>query len=542
MAAAGESERLEFKAGRAAARDIVDAAVCFANGDGGLVLWGIDDDGGVSGTTFRDPQALRKQVFHGTSPSQVVEAQGIEMNGLLVIALWVAHSPVLVSTSGGAYLQRLGTECVPMTPDRLVIRQIDTRALDLSAALTPVGVSGIDELEVQRYRQLLPTDDAGERLRRLGTIELLEAIGALSRMSGESVLTVAGLLVFGTEQELRSTLPQHHVVYLRTPTGSTEYERRVVSSAPVLRLIDQLLLEVSAAARTRTLRMGAQDLELPDYPERVLREAIVNAIAHRHYTLPGDIVVRQTTSRVEIENPGGFPEGIDADSVIQHAPVHRNRRLCDLLDRVRLMERSGLGVDRIFEDQLRFGKAPPTYDADRTSVRLRLDARDFDEPFARFVIGEEQRGRVWRVEELLVASHLRRMGPADRATLARVMQRTEREAQDILQEGLGQILDRFGSGPGSRFALSARVQAILGAEAAYTRERGLAREAQRNLILQHADQFGRVDNRTVRDLLQVQRSEATNLLRALEKRGLLIQRGSRRWAYYEPVPQSTLPM
>jgi ATP-dependent DNA helicase RecG len=492
--------------------------------------------------SLRNPDSLSRTVYHSTSPSQVVSVQVVEIATVRVLAVWVKHSGVLVSTSGGAYLQRLGTECVPMTPDRLIVRQIDTRALDVSSALTPDGLEAVDELEVQRYRQLLPNDDFGERLKRMSTEQMLEAIGALGHASGCSALTLGGLLVFGQEEAIRRTIPQHQVVYLRSPAGTTEYERRVVTSAPILRLIEQLSLEVSAGARVRTIRLGPQDIEVPDYPARVLREAIVNALAHRHYTLPGDTVVRQTDAFLEIENPGGFPEGIDPDTVIQHAPVHRNRALCEILDRVRFMERSGLGVDRIFEDQLKFGKLPPAYDAGRTSVRLRLDAREFDEPFARFVLAEEQRGRKWRVEDLLVLAHLRRMGPTDRATLAHVMQRSQPEAQVILESLLGDILDRFGAGPGTRFALSAGTQARLGAEAVYTRERGLAREAQRTLLLQHAQQFGRIDNKTVRDLLQIGRVEATNHLRTLASRGLLVQRGTRRWAFYEPSGQETLPI
>jgi len=538
LLAQGESERLEFKGRRSSLQDIAAAAVCFANGDGGLILWGVNDDGTVSGTSLRDPDSLPRAVYHGTSPSQVVQQQVVELDSERVMAIWVSHSPVLVSTSGGAYVQRIGTECIPMTPDRLIVRQIDTRALDLSSALTPVPLNMVDETQVQRFRQLLPEDEAGAGLRRMPTSALLRTIGAAAGDDGAQLLSVAGLLMFGPADVIRGVVPQHQVLYLRTMAGTTEYERRVTSSAPLLQLIDEMLREIQAAARTRRIRLGLRDLELPDYPERVLREALVNALAHRHYTLPGDAVIRQTASHLDIENPGGFPEGITMDTVIQHAPVHRNRLLCDILDRVRYMERSGLGVDRIFEDQLRFGKPPPVYDADRTKVRLRLDASDFDEPFARFVLAAEEAGREWRVEELLVASHLRRMGPADRATLARVIQRSEDEAQEIIAKLLEGVVERFGSGPGTRYVLSARVQAALGAEATFTRERGLTKEYQRGLVLQHARKFGRVDNRTVRELLQVSMGEATNILRTLEARGDLIQVGQRRWAHYEPPAEA----
>ena len=166
LVAVGESARVEFKGSRASEAQLIDAVVCFANGDGGLLLWGVDDDGTYSGVSRRDPASMAKSIYHTTSPSQLVETQLIAVSEQhSVLAIWVQHSPVLVSTTGGSYLQRVGTECVPMTPDRLIVRQIDTHSLDISAALTPVGLEGVDELEVQRYRQSLPADDAGERLR-----------------------------------------------------------------------------------------------------------------------------------------------------------------------------------------------------------------------------------------------------------------------------------------------------------------------------------------------------------------------------------------
>lgn len=531
-----EGEQVEFKGRNASTEELVSTVVCFANGEGGLILWGVEKDGNVAGVKNRlnNPASLRKTIYHSTSPSQLVNLQLVELDGKAIVAIFVAHSAVLVSTNGGAYSQRLGTECVPMTPDRLLVRQIDTRSLDFSSALTPVNLDGVDELEVQRFRQQLPETGSNTGLRKLTTPDLLRALKAARRENGDELLTIAGLLTFGREDQIKDTLPQHEVVFLRLRPSSTNYERRIVSSAPLLSLIETLQTEIKASGSSRVLRLGAQDLEVPDYPDRVVREALVNALAHRHFTLPGHVLISQRPGHIEIENPGGFPEGITPETVIQHAPVHRNRLLCDILDRVRYMERSGLGVDRIFEDQLRFGKLPPVYVATRTMVRLRIDSSSFDEPFARMVLAEERAGHPWTIEALLVASYLRRMGPTDRSTLARVIQRSEEETQELILVMASGLIERFGIGTAARYALSARIQAIMGAEVAYTRERGLAREFQRSIVLQHAEKFRRVDNKTVRDLLTVDLHQAANLLRALEARGDLIQQGSGRWAHYRP--------
>lgn len=536
LAKAGETELVEFKGTGTSVPDIVELVVCFANGEGGLILWGIADDGAIAGVKWADLDALRSEIYRSTSPSQVVTVQALIVAVTRVIAVWVEPSSRLVSTAAARYTQRVGRECLPMTPDRVVIRQIDTRTLDVTDAITPVPPERLDRAEIDRYRRALPEESG---IRGHSDDDLLLALQALQMVDGRPQVTLAGLLVFGRTEDLRELVPHHEIAYVRTPRGDTEIDRRVLSTAPLLTLIDEVQRDVQAASSTRTMRVGPRHIEVPDYPQDALRESLVNALAHRHYTLPGQVVIRQTSSWVEIENPGGFPEGISPETVIHHAPVHRNRRLCEILERVRYMERSGLGVDRIYVDQLRFGKAPPIYTAERTFVRLHLGASDVDEPFARLVLAEEEAlGRAWTVETLLLMSHLRRMGPADRSTLARVMQQSDEEAHEVIGTAIdARLVERFGSGAAIRFGLSARVQAALGAEATYTRERGLAREYQRGIVLQHARKFGRIDNRSVRGLLGVSVGDATQVLKRLGARGDLVQVGSRRWAYWEPASE-----
>jgi ATP-dependent DNA helicase RecG len=521
-----------LKGRRADKAAIVAAVVCFANAEGGLILWGVADDGTIEGTEFRDADALRNHIYTSTAPAQLVATQTLVLTEGRVIAVWVDASDAIVSTTGGGYTHRVGRECLPLTPDRLVVRQITTGQLDASAAITPYGADALDPLEVERFRRALPEDDD---LAKLGDDELVRAIQAVRPYQGRDAVTLAGLLVLGRQEQIRTLIPHHEVVYVRTTAdGVGDYDRRITSSAPLLSLVEDMQREVAAASRTRILRLGARDLELPDYPDRALREALVNAVAHRHLTLAGHVVITQTATSLEIENPGGFPEGITAETVIRHAPVHRNRLLCEILERVRYMERSGLGVDRIFVDQLRLGKPPPVYDASRLAVRLRLDASAFDEAYARFVLAEESNGRVWSVDDLLMTAYLRRMGPADRPTLAAVIQRSEEEAQEYLSRR-SDLVERQGGGVASRYALTAEVQAALGTPAAYTRERGLEREYQRSLVLQHVRKFGEIDNPAVRELLQMSMGEATRLLQSLELAGVIEQVGSRRWARYIPV-------
>ena len=98
---------------------------------------------------------------------------------------------------------------------------------------------------------------------------------------------------------------------------------------------------------------------MPNYEPRAFREALVNALVHRDYTRLGAVHVRWETDAIVVSNPGGFVDGVTLDNLLVVEPRPRNPLLADAVKRIWLAERTGRGIDLIFQGLLRYGRPAP---------------------------------------------------------------------------------------------------------------------------------------------------------------------------------------
>jgi ATP-dependent DNA helicase RecG len=176
-----------------------------------------------------------------------------------------------------------------------------------------------------------------------------------------------------------------------------------------------------------TVEQGMFHFEYRTYPEVALREALMNALCHADYRIAGPILVKQFPRKVEISNPGGFVGGISPQNILHHAPVARNPLLVDALTRLRLINRSNLGVPRMFSALLIEGKEPPLIDEQGEAVKVTFLARELSVPFRLVVAEEGQQGRILSVDPLLILQYLLRHREVDTSTAAKVCQREEQK-------------------------------------------------------------------------------------------------------------------
>lgn len=122
---------------------------------------------------------------------------------------------------------------------------------------------------------------------------------------------------------------------------------------------------------------GMFHFEYRTYPEIALSEALLNALCHADFRLPGPILVKQFPQSLDISNPGGFIAGITPENIPHRQPAARNPLLVDALARLRLVNRSNLGISRMFEALLIEGKEPPLIQEIGESVTITFRRRDF---------------------------------------------------------------------------------------------------------------------------------------------------------------------
>ena len=281
----------------------------------------------------------------------------------------------------------------------------------------------------------------------------------------------------------------------------------------------------------RNDRQSYQDglfrLDVPTFDEVQVREALLNAVAHHDYRLGGSVFVCQFAQRLEVVSPGGFPPGITPANVLdQQSP--RNRRLAEALARCGLIERSGQGMNLMFERAIRQGKPRP--DVSGTSaheVRLCLNGLIGDPAFVRFMerLGEETL-RGFSTHDFLVLDHLHREQPLNEALRARLPGLVEMGA-----------VEPTGRGKGTRYLLSHRLYEALGAKGVYTRKLGLDRDTNKALLRRHVERNQAVGAR-MEEFRQVlpalARSEIQVLLRELVAEQAIHKRGVTRAARYYP--------
>jgi ATP-dependent DNA helicase RecG len=348
---------------------------------------------------------------------------------------------------------------------------------------------------------------------------------------------VLGLLLFGREEALRRHLPAHEVAF--QVLRGTAVEVNDFFRWPLLRVMEELESRWRARNREQELMIGILRVGVPDVPERAFREGVANALVHRDYTRLGAVHVQWHEDRVEIANPGGFPEGVRLDNLLVTPPRPRNPLLADAFKRAGIVERTARGIDTVFTEQLRNGRPAPSYArSDEAGVVLVLPGGEANLDFVRLVV-EESRARSLGLDELLVLNRLWQERSLATGEAAALIQKSETDARSVLallaEAGLA---EPRGQKKGRTWHLSAATYRRLGESAAYVRQRGFEPLQQEQMVLQYAGKHGRITRREAAELCQIASHQARDLLARLVERGELALRGIRKGAYYERLPKN----
>ena len=552
LIAGAETLDVEFKGEEARALsdgDLVEAVVCLANRPGnapGWLLVSVEDDGRVTGARPRhadrtDPLRLQALIAHRTRPSLSARVEIVRLGDQDVIAAEVPAARAPVGTSDGKYLRRaLGGDgkpaCLPLHFHEMQGLQADRGLLDYSALVLPdARWEDLDPLEFERFRRFIrESQGRGDAsLVDLPDVELAKAVGAIQANHAVSSVHALGLLLFGREESLRRLLPVHEVAF--QALSGLEVRVNDFFRWPLLRVMDELLGRFRAHNREEELLVGMLRVGVPDYPPAAFREGLANALIHRDYTRLGAVHAQWHDDRIEISNPGGFPEGVRLDNLLVTQPRPRNPLLADAFKRAGVVERTARGIDTIFFEQLRNGRPAPSYArSNETGVVLVLPGGKANLAFARLVAEESQAQRPLGLDDLLLLNHLwldRRLTTEE---AARLIQKPEAEARgrllSLVEAGLAEAR---GERKGRSWHLSAATYRRLGEKAAYVHQRGFEPMQQEQMVLQYAEKHGRIARAEAAGLCRLSPDQAYRLLQRLTESARLTRHGTKKGAWYE---------
>jgi ATP-dependent DNA helicase RecG len=359
LIAAGANQRIAFVPERVKLEELAETLAALANGSGGLVLMGVGGRvrpklEGLHNVAAAEELALTAALLC-TPPLLLPLPRPVEHDGRILLQIEVPAGLPRVYSVHGKYLMRQDVANVPIPP--YMLRQLLLERGDIGWERLPADVplDALDQVKVRHY------------LERIGPAALqnplawLERRGCIARPDhGDPVPTNAGLLLFARDVERH--LPQCEVTLVRYYgiEMSDEFERVDVR--------DTLPEQVARAERwlLDTMRRGSRMVGLErqdwtEYPPAAVREALVNAVAHRDYAVRGEgIRIALFGDRLECYSPGRLPGHVTLDN-IREERYSRNEVLVQVLSDLGLIERLGYGIDRIFKQMASEGLPAPTF-------------------------------------------------------------------------------------------------------------------------------------------------------------------------------------
>jgi len=523
-----EDQDLDFKEWNArsisdAVSLVVEMAVCMANGGGGTVVFGVNDAAvgrtrSIIGVPYDvDVNRLKKAVYDATDPKLTPVFQEIsvpEGTGRLIAMQIYPGLPPYTDTSGKGKI-RIGKDCQPLTGTLRRKIMVETGETDYTANESAGQLESlISAAALERLRESARREKAPDDLLHKTDRDLLGTIGLVRN----GHLIRAGILLAGTAKAIREHLPGYVWTHLRMATD-TDYSDRADGHDAVPIALDRMLDRIMADNPIATVPQGLFHFEIRTYPEIALREALLNALVHTDFRIPGPILIKQFKDRLEISNPGGLPGGITPDNILRHEPIPRNPALVDALTRLRLVNRSNLGVRRMYRALLMEGKEPPQILDEGNAVRVIFRASQLSIPFRMFVAEEADRGRLLSLDQLLIIQHLLRHPEIDTATAARITQQGETEAREVLnrmETALG-YLERGGTGRGTYWILRHDLHRRLSAPGHSERNRRIDREAAKTRILSVLRQRAQrnepgLTNAEIRGITHLDRAQVKRLM------------------------------
>lgn len=408
----GEDSRWEFKQIEFAGSrprnprrdDLADEIAAFANADGGMLLCGVTDAGEVQGMSREQIVELDSVLVEVSSdainPAVRIRTHHRQLDGKRLLLVEVPAGESLYESPGGSYVRVGGTKRKMNSDERLRLAQRRGQARFRSFDEQPLPNTGFRTLDESLWKPLLTAEGAAHPESALGKLALLAPDQA-----GIPRSTVAGVLLCTRNPE------QHLPNACITATRYRGMDRASgqIDAQEITGPLDRQIASAVAFA-IRNMHVAARKeparVDLPQYSDKALFEAIVNAVAHRDYSMHASkIRLSMFEDRLEIQSPGSLPNNLTVDSMATRQAT-RNEALTSVLGRMPVgdvrgseerryfMERRGDGVPIIRRETKGLsGKLPEYRLIDASEVCLIIPAAVQEPSPARTVITVRSDGR-----------------------------------------------------------------------------------------------------------------------------------------------------
>jgi ATP-dependent DNA helicase RecG len=408
----------------AAAAQLADEVACFANTPGGgALIVGVENRSGDLLGTNLNRDWLRHSIYTRVDVAPLIEDR--EVDGVRLLVLHVAPAGEPVEDTRGQIRWRVGKNCVPVDRSEWWLRRQDQTGYDSMAVATARTVVDVSPGAMAIADRYLRTGGTGE----VGGDPVADVLRRLGVLRPDGRLTQAGALLFCPADRTYVSMS-----VLDVEGGDVLLRPQDMSGLSILEQLAAVEARLETVNTEVTVRGGFAESRVRRLPPASVREAVLNGLAHRDWMPPDPVSVTwiEADSALQVVSPGGFVGGITAETVLTQR-YSRHPALTDLFRALGLVDKQGLGVDRMYREMVALGHRPPMIvEEDGPRVRVRLVGGRPVIPV--MVLAERIDPAVRRrdVRVALIVDELLRLPFTMADRMARVLQRTPAEAAEAL--------------------------------------------------------------------------------------------------------------
>ena len=397
----GEDSTLEFKRDDVRNHDLAKELVAFLNLEGGTVLLGVGDDGGITGTSRERLEEWVTEVCRAKVLPPIIPLLswtrnlGMDESPKDVLAVRVPQGPdkpyALAHNNRKTYYVRVGSTSREASREEL--ERLFQASGRLRYGMKPTPGAGLDSFDKRRLRDYFtriagadaPADDDVR-----GWETLLRNLELMTASNGSIVATIDGQLLFGSDPArfVRQSGIRAVCYAGTTPDYATRTDEDLRGALTPLGQADGRLIETGLVEQAWDfMRRNTQPssriergrrIDGWEYPEAVFREAMVNALVHRDYSIAGtDILLAVYADRLEIESPGRLPNTVTVAAMKSGMRYARNQTLVNVMRDYGYVDARGMGVrNKMIPGMLAHNGTEPELiaEGERFIVRLRKSA------------------------------------------------------------------------------------------------------------------------------------------------------------------------
>lgn len=495
------------------ARDVV----AFANNKGGFLFIGIVDGSKEVNQSFVYSNDkvfdLIHQVQDRTEPTITLIPHKINVEGKDLLVLEIPFSTQLHRTSRGEFLIRSNDGNRAIEPYEMATIMSEKGLIVYDQKIWHISGEWLDEKRLSQLRDMIEAKNANSPYLDKTQEDLLDSLGMTKDEGSETLPTTTGLLFVGNQTALRE-LPFYEVKYIHYFADGTykpyEYKGNIIEVAKAC------FAQLKAEIKQKEYVFGLFREYVEDYSEIVIRELLINALAHRSLSRQQIVEIRKYDdgNYLEIESPGTFPEGITINNYLRKTNP-RNPNVMDILREIGLAEKAGSGFDKIFTDLLKKGKSLPKPEETDNSVIFRIKADVVSEKLIELsLLYENQTGKAMKLDELLVLSEVVKHKHVKISELSNMQNVSNYRLQSILDKLCNlEFLETSGKTSGLSYILHVSKRKNTNDRIEYVNTKKQEKARQKEAILRYLDSIQTINNTEARQLLKLSDRERSKVSR-----------------------------